>query len=198
MQRQQKTQTEGLGIKMKKILILFVGLILGCNLASAKSVSCWEEIDATFNPNTVSKMTTLLGNNTTIKRVGTKIVGILYTANGLINIDIPITNYVSNGEYYVQGRSLDGTSYRSIFGFAADDDYFPSVAAKTDGTWGKSSYHRLYLIYGGSNSNTSKTIIYPILVHLHYVHTYCIVDEGSSGGGGGATGSVNFIIKATS
>ncbi|MBQ2983957.1 MAG: hypothetical protein IJD57_04095 [Candidatus Gastranaerophilales bacterium] len=184
---------------MKRILIIFFGMLLTCNLGLAKSVSCWEEIDATFNPSTVSKMTTLLGNSTTIKRVGTKILGVTFGGNGLDNINIAISNYLQNGEFYVRGRDLDASSYRSVFGFMADNDYFPSVAAKTDGTWGKSSYHRLYLIYGGSNSNTSKTIIYPILVHLHYVHTYCIVDEGSSGGGGGgATGSVNFIIKATS
>ena len=48
---------------MKKILIMFIGLILGCNLVSAKSVSCWEEIDATFKG---QKLTA--GKNTFIEK----------------------------------------------------------------------------------------------------------------------------------
>lgn len=183
---------------MKKILIIFFGLILGCNLASAKSVSCWDEIDATYNPNTSSKMATLLGNSTTIKRVGTKILGVTFGGNGLDNINIAISNYLQNGEFYVRGRDLDASSYRSVFGFVTDDNYYPNSAAKTDGTWGQNAYNRVYGVYGGTNSHTSKTTIYPTFLHMHYIHTYCIVDEGSSGGGGGATGSVNFIIKATS
>ena len=72
VRQQQKTQTEGLGIKMKKILIIFFGLILGCNLASAKSVSCWDEYTQAYLPGTESKMKTALGNDVNIIKVATK------------------------------------------------------------------------------------------------------------------------------
>ena len=60
---------------MKKILIIFFGLILGCNLASAKSVSCWKEYTSYYTTHTESFMKTAL-SGTTIVNVGIENTGV--------------------------------------------------------------------------------------------------------------------------
>ena len=184
---------------MKKILIIFFGLILGCNLASAKGVSCWEETDTTFNPDTVSKMQNVLGNDTTIARVKTILRGISI-ANGTI-VDIPLANYItstkSSGKntytVYLEGNNYYSGSSNSSYVFYVSPRMCSYSLDRTQSMCSDSWYSNRINIYQYSSEN--------ILVAFGwlYIHTYCIVNEGSSGGGGGgATGSVNFIIKATS
>ena len=60
---------------MKRILILFIGLILGCNLTNAKSVSCWEEYASYATAHDSSFMATALGSDVTIVSTGIEYVG---------------------------------------------------------------------------------------------------------------------------
>ena len=66
---------------MKRILILFMGLILGCNLSFARSVSCWEEYVPQFETHTNSYMATAL-SGTTIVSTGQEATGVLFSEYG--------------------------------------------------------------------------------------------------------------------
>ena len=176
---------------MKKILIIFFGLILGCNLASARSVSCWEEVGTTKTPPTTSTLRTALttAGSTPI------LVSALYEASFFTT-----TSYDYVGGEYVSfpGFSLNAKLHPNAAGFLTNSNghEFPSSVQ---------SYYRYYRSSSNKGSgettfnmlSTTGTDSYTYITG-YFIYTYCIVDEGSSGGGGGATGSVNFIIKATS
>ena len=148
---------------MKRILIIFFGLILGCNLASAKSMSCWEEYTSYATAHDSSFMATALGSDVTIVSTGIEYVGSVF---------------------FVQ-------AYNG-YGFSASSAYRSPTPPRS-----YSSYHVLGYYYNGTDNAQFNASA--ILYGTGKIYHYCIVDEGSSGGsGGGATGSVNFIIKATS
>ncbi len=179
---------------MKRILIIFFGMLLTCNLGLAKSVSCWEEYSAKYNPNTVSMMKSVLGDDVTIKRVKTE-VSVAQHLNGAStyyfnNVNIPLTSYLS--------YSRDGYTYYMDFSSAYADgrnSYIYQSRPYLYTADGSKGYGYIYYYFAYSNNYS----LYAEYAMGAYKHTYCIVDEGSSGGGGGgATGSVNFIIKATS
>jgi len=147
---------------MKRILIIFMGLILGCNLASAKSVSCWEEYtsdntyingEATYE----SRLKSALGTETTILSTGVEYTGVFVLS------DYGVSYFRSPKSYGVYNSNPHNSYWTRNYGI----------------------YTHYTHSSGGSMYNYGK------------IYHYCIVDEGSSGGGG-ATGSVNFIIKATS
>ncbi len=181
VQRQAKTQTEGLGIKMRKVLIIFIGLILGCNLANAKSVSCWEEYDTSWKSEPTSKMASVLGNDVTIKRVG----------SGYIFHFMDINSNSSSVKAHTMNPILDTYNTTNPAGLGT----FSPMRAQTGNYFEDYTFNFENKTYALSNSYA----VWFIAIGRDIFHTYCIVDEGSSGGGGGgATGSVNFIIKATS
>ena len=61
-QQQAKTQTEGLGIKMKKFLILLLSLFCIKLGAYAVGVDCWEEYTTLETPPATSDLRTAITN----------------------------------------------------------------------------------------------------------------------------------------
>ena len=109
---------------MKKILILFVGLILGCNLASARSVNCWEEYTTYNTAHDSSFMATALGSDVTIVNTGIEYNGIAelyervssdFYVGALTDYRVTTPPYIRNGNYYlgVPYSSIDNYSYTS-------------------------------------------------------------------------------------
>ena len=154
-----------------------MGLILGCNLASAKSVSCWDEYVTEWKSEPTSKMAQALGNDVTIIRVDGGYKFHFFDGNGGVSTIkshtvSPIMSTYNNYTYVL-------TQYAPFY-------YSNNTLAANI------SYSTFSYLYGNYSMAYFKS-------GIDIFHTYCIVDEGSSGGGGGgATGSVNFIIKATS
>ena len=163
---------------MKRILIIFMGLILGCNLASAKSVNCWEEMATTWdNTEPVSKMQSSLGADVTITRVSSmyRVATFIAGSSGFTEANL----YSNSPVYYTSGSNKYYiSSFSPLYYKSSSLSYMPNYIYIWSGNSGQGYFTPSLMIF----------------------HTYCIVDEGSSGGGGGggATGSVNFIIKATS
>ncbi len=123
VQRQAKTQTEGLGIKMKRILILFIGLILGCNLTNAKSVSCWEEYTTYNTAHNSSFMATTLGSDVTIVSTGIEYNGIAqmyervsadFYVGAVTDYRVTTPPYIRNGGYYYLGSPYNTTDNYSF------------------------------------------------------------------------------------
>ncbi len=186
---------------MKKSLLVILSLILTQVSTLAVGVDCWEEYDQTFNPNTKSKMQSVLGNDVTITRVKTGII----TA-GQFNATIPITNYIrfiDTYSYYLKfwNPSPNNMNYLSVTSpnyRRADTDSILSGKSLDYFTATSQCY-----TYHGNTSFAHTTMLgshYCGLQFSMYVHTYCIVSDHSSsggGGGGGAAGAaVNYIIKA--
>ncbi len=182
---------------MGKILIIFMGLILGCNLSFAKSLSCWEEYTRDFTPNTKSKMQSVLGSDVTITRIksGIKAVQFAYSdaTYGFSEATYPLYDYLTYKE--------SSTNYYSFFGemrpYRSENgvQQLAGTFSKQDETSANGDFYYI----GDDNDYDGRFYLdYSSSGFALYVHTYCIVDEGSSSGSGGATGSVNFIIKATS
>ena len=204
---------------MKKSLIIFLSLIFISMTARAVGVDCWEEVDATFNPNTVSKMQDILGDKVTITRVKTELKIIagsisnysvaagctssscIFRYPELREITLPINQYLvttdnSKNIYYLE---VDNTP--------ADQ------SVKNSGTYTNGVAFDLYNDSDLKLRNpfvrraTATGSTYSISMHSHdydanilgatYIHTYCIVNTNSGGGGGGSAGAaVNYIIKA--
>ncbi len=211
---------------MKKSLIIFLSLIFMSMTAHAVGVDCWEEVDATFNPNTVSKMQAVLGNNVTITRVKTEVsmsfpttetiyyegAGRMYTyATGFTNTRVPITSYLYynyNGTtpYYIESQRTENTSKNS---YAIDGGFLVASGGITTAYQQAITGRTLAGGTGGTFYNTSGYNFTPTVYRytgygttgtiatFHYIHTYCVENTNSGGGGGGAAGAaVNYIIKA--
>jgi len=204
---------------MKKSLIIFLSLIFMSMSAYAVGVDCWEEVDATFSPNTVSKMQDVLGDKVTITRVKTELKIIagstsnyaiaascsssscIYRYPELREITLPINQYL------VTTDSSKNVYYLEVYNTPADQ------SVKNSGTYTSGLIFNLYndrdlmlqnpfvrrLTTTGSTSGT------PMYTHDYdanilgasYIHTYCIANTNSGGGSGGNAGAaVNYIIKA--
>lgn len=188
---------------MKKIIAVLFGVLMSVAVASATGVDCWEEYTNDFNPSTVSKMKTVLGN-TTIVRVKTaiRVATHLTTkeAGRAVNtIDIPINNYLT----YSKNSQL-GYMYFDDATAINDGIYGGQFYYKTeDGSYNTSSTSSWVLLYKASGHTIRAEIEKENSVAL-FVHTYCIATDGSSSssgsnGAGGAilSAPVNFLIKAT-
>ena len=185
--------------------------------AFAVGVDCWEEVDGTFNPNTVSKMQAVLGNNVEITRVKTEVsislpttesiayegTGRMYTnTTGFATTRIPIISYLYynyNGTvpYYIESRRTESTSKN---GSAIDGGFL--VNNNGMGTSYSSAMigRKLTGETAGNYYNTSSDYNFAASVYrlfdygatgaiatFHYIHTYCIENTNSGGGGGGGT-----------
>ncbi len=204
---------------MKKSLLIILSLVLSQISTFAVGVDCWEEYSETFEPNTVSKMQSVLGNDVVITmvkadmRIATFIEeGGSYSAGYgwgsiLVSVDYPISNVMPMAAY----NSNDGKTYyprllapvHTSGRYAKNTElYSPEILSYTsDGT----SYNNIIAL-GRYDSDYSYTRLF--LVHDNvnyqgafksYKFTYCIAsDHSSSGGGGGgsAGAAVNYIIKA--
>ena len=156
---------------MKKILIIFIGLILGCNLASALDISCWEEHSISSTAPATSNMRTAVTNAGGTVVLLSKMVDMNILLSGIFH-NARLTTSQINGNYdstngqYPMGYYYYGNNCGNCYSL---DDFYQPYRSNT--AWSFSG---------------------------HYVYTYCAISSSSGGGGGGATGSVNFIIKATS
>ena len=204
---------------MKKSLLIILSLIFMSMSAHAVGVDCWEEVSNTFEPDTVSKMQAVLGNNVTITRVKTvmKIVAsspsnyataaggtnshYIYSYPELREIEIPLMNYLT-----ATGSDKAMWYLRTVNSPANADS--KNSASEVNGvifTLYNSPYLKLassFVRYRSSDGYTQS--ITPTINGYStsdagggYIHTYCIENTNSGGGGGGAAGaSVNYIIKA--
>ena len=155
---------------MKRILILFVGLILGCNLCLALDISCWEEYSDSSTAPATSNMRTAVTN------AG----GTVVLVSRMIDM-ITITNITTTRMHLTPGQAkgdYDSTNGKNPMGLKYYGNNCSNCYSLTSITQPKSGVTGMY--FSG-----------------HYIYTYCAISS-SGGGGGGATGSVNFIIKATS
>ena len=159
---------------MKRILIIFIGLILGCNLCLALDISCWEEYsDSSTAPATSNMRTAVTNAGGTVVLVSRMIDMFVHFATqyGASQSNLKLMSNQIYGNY-------DNANSATPIGITM---YYNNCSNCL-------SINRTTQPY---RSNTAWSF------SGHYIYTYCAISS-SGGGGGGATGSVNFIIKATS
>ncbi len=157
---------------MRKILIILFSLFCLNLGAFAVGVDCWEEYSILEAEPTTSALRTAITNagGTAIK-VSTRALVFFHYYNADSANTAVIQLYAFNdGDTWNNYRISN-----SLYGLYTNRGNSKNEMV----SFRNGSYERNYM--------------------THFVHTYCIVNTSSSGGsGGGATGSVNFIIKATS
>ncbi len=201
---------------MKKSLIIFLSLIFINMTAHAVGVDCWEEVDATFNPNTVSKMQAVLGNNVEITRVKTELKMLMYERH--------LYDCSTATCYHYEPVTIYMNTYSAYNYNQANHPYYLEIQENTtktskDSGWYQGglysqswkAYFKLGFDYrymlthkdlaGDVAGNTYGIYEYrsednKYASHAMFVHTYCIENTNSGGGGGAAGASVNYIIKA--
>ena len=157
---------------MKRILIIFMGLILGCNLCLALDISCWEEYSDSSTEPATSNMRTAVTN------AGGTVVLVNKT------IDMNIFLFGDSSSFVAQTHLLPS----QIYGNFSDTNIPIGIKYYGNNCGNCLSIKKTTQPLSGSTA---------LKFSGHYIYTYCAISS-SGGGAGGATGSVNFIIKATS
>ncbi len=204
---------------MKKSLLIILSLIFMNMSAHAVGVDCWEEVSATFNPSTVSKMQAVLGNNVTITKVKTvlSISGTNALSGGRQDSTelrgwqqyAPLTGYLYQIDTNGTKTYLDFTASQPTTCTTGRYDYCPKFSSGGGGIGqvysANSDYSYALGFYNPSiglliqpyySSGNSGYYGYYNRMALGYIHTYCIENTNSGGGGGTSGASVNYIIKA--
>ena len=191
---------------MKKFLILLLSLFCIKLGAYAVGVDCWEEYTTLETPPATSDLRTAITNaGGTVVKLHTRALTTVYNTYlmydagvyGAVTRSINQIYGFNDGNYwdnYALGTAETGdTTTKTLLAlnFIGDSDNDSGSGSSRD--LYKEVQEPDYYLYTSSGLKRQSDWYYM----THFVHTYCTVNT-SSGGGGGATGSVNFIIKATS
>ncbi len=166
---------------MRKILIILFSLFCLNLGAFAVGVDCWEEYTTSNKTEpTTSALRTALTNAGATPILVSQIYDLTILTSRFCSSGICTSpSFVSSKIpfEFVQLISLNGTSYLPY----THSYYFRNASSSS-----------------GRTDNTTFDYSVYTNVYGYSIYTYCVVNNNSSSSGSSSTGSVNFIIKATS
>ncbi len=165
---------------MKKSLIIFFSLFCLNLGANAIGVDCWEEYTTSNKTEpTTSALRTALTNA------------------GATPI---LVSQIYELTFYEKGYGSDGLS--SVYSTSRIPFEFIILTKSyySDTTYVPYKYYYYYYYSYSNNGVSVNNFISPNMTHVtgYSIYTYCVVNNNSSSSDSSSTGSVNFIIKATS
>lgn len=191
---------------MKKIFIFISCFILLLGSSSfGLGINCWEEYGGTATPPTSNLATALTdaGGTVILKSTMYNLFAFfngrdyVYWVSG--NAVAAVNNPPSIANLKITPALIGAKTTTDSYDYVSSlktFNYSKSSSSSNATTQASTSLLGTILGYTSGSSNASYTHTYSRTTG-YYVYTYCLISEGSSGGGGGvSTAAVNYIIKA--